>query len=181
MMGVHSFYELRAWQSARTFKLAIYRLIGRGTLAKDLKLREQLRESARSAASHVAEGYGRFYPADFARFLGMAKASVIEAQNHLQDAVDCGHITDDTRIEHQKLAQVALADVTSLLEYLQSPKAAENARRVRERRQARRRRTATNEPRTDEPRTNERRTDEPRTNEPRTNEPRTENPERRTG
>jgi four helix bundle protein len=166
-MGVHSFYELRAWQSARTFKLAIYRLIGHGTLAKDLKLRDQLRESARSAASHVAEGYGRFYPADFARFLGMAKASVIEAQNHLQDAVDCGHITDDTRIEHQKLAQVALAEITTLLEYLQSPKAAANARRVRERRQTRRKNTSAQELRTNEPRTSEPRTSEPRTSEPR--------------
>jgi four helix bundle protein len=79
-MAAHSYSELRAWQSARLFKLAIYRLIAEKPLARDVRLCEQLRESARSAVSHVAEGYGRFYPADFARFLGMAKASIIEAQ-----------------------------------------------------------------------------------------------------
>jgi hypothetical protein len=71
----------------------------------------------------------------------MAKASLIETQNHVQDAVDTGHIADDTRIDRQKIAQAALAEITSRLEDLQSPKAAENAKRIRARRQAPRRRT----------------------------------------
>ncbi len=137
-MGVASFEDLRAWQTARAFTLAVYRLCDAGSLAKDFKLRDQLRESAASAVSHVAEGFGRFNPADFARFLGMGKASLIEAQNHLQDAVDRGHITDEVRIEHYSLAKAALRDVVSLLEYLQSPKAAANAQKARAKRQARR-------------------------------------------
>ena len=59
----------------------------------------------------------------------------MEAQNHLQDAVDRGHITDEARADHHALAQSALRDVTSLLEYLQSPKAADNAKTARARRQ----------------------------------------------
>lgn len=148
-MAAHSFFELHAWQSARALKLAIYRLIAEQPLARDYKLCEQLRESARSAVSHVAEGYGRFYPADFARFLSMAKASVIEAQNHLQDAVDLGHISEEQRAEHHGLADAALRDVTALIEYLQSPKAADNAKKVRAKRQARR--TRNPEPRTPNP------------------------------
>jgi len=137
-MGVTSFEDLRAWQTARAFKRAVYRLCDAERLAKDFKLRDQLRESAASAVSHVAEGFGRFNPADFARFLGMAKASLIEAQNHLHDAVDRGLIGDECRIEHHKLAQAALRDVLSLLEYLQSPKALANAQKARAIRQARR-------------------------------------------
>ena len=137
-MAAHSFVELRAWQVARTFKLAVYSLIAEKPLALDVRLCEQLRESARSAVSHVAEGYGRFYPADFARFLSMAKASLIEAQNHLQDAVDLGHISVEQRDKHHGLADAALRDVTALIEYLQSPRAAANAKNVRATRQARR-------------------------------------------
>jgi four helix bundle protein len=137
-MAAHSFVELRAWQSARLFKLAIYRLIAEKPLARDSRLCEQLRESARSAVSHVAEGYGRFYPADFARFLGMAKASIIEAQNHLQDAIDLGHISEEQRARHHGLADAALRDVTALIEYLQSPQATANAKKVRAKRQERR-------------------------------------------
>lgn len=138
IMSVRSFHDLRAWQTARMFKLSVYRLSESGTLATDFKLRGQLCESAASAVSHVAEGFGRFNPADFARFLGMAKASLIEGQNHLQDAVDRRHITDEIRVEHHKLAQSALRDVTALLEYLQSPKAAVNAKKARDKRQMRR-------------------------------------------
>ena len=159
-MAAHSFFELRAWQSARTFKLAIYRLIAEKPFALDVKLREQLRESARSAVSHVAEGYGRFYPADFSRFLGMAKASIIEAQSHLQDAIDLGHISEEQRAEHHGLADAALRDVTALIEYLQSPKAADNAKNVRAKRQARR--TRNPEPRTKNP-PNQNSEPEPRT------------------
>lgn len=151
-MGARSFDELRAWQSARVFKRAIYRLIdGCPSLDRDLKLREQLREAAASAVSHVAEEYGRFYPADFARFVGMGKASLIEAQNHLIDAVDRGHISEETRAQHHDLAQSALRDVTALIEYLQSPKALENAKMARAKRQARR--TQNPEPANPEPRT----------------------------
>ena len=145
-MGVKTFRDLRAWQSARTFKLAIYRLTEAGALSRDFQLRDQLRESAASAVSQVVEGFGRFNPRDFARFLSIAKASLMEAQNHLEDAVDRGYIPDDCRIEHDQLAQAALRDVTALLEYLQSPKALANAARAREKRQSRR--TQNPEPRT---------------------------------
>ena len=134
IVGVHSFHDLRAWQTARAFKRAVYRLSDSGTLARDFKLRDELRESAASAVSQVAGGFGRLHPADFARFMGIAKASLVDAQHHLQDAVDRGHITDETRTEHHTLAQSALRDVTSLLEYLQSPETADDARGARARR-----------------------------------------------
>src|SRR5687767_3642459 len=63
-MGVRTYDDLRAWQTARAFKLAIYRLSDEGTLAKDFKLRQQIREAAASAASQIAEGFGRYNPAD---------------------------------------------------------------------------------------------------------------------
>lgn len=137
-MGVKTFRDLRAWQSARTFKLAVYRLTETGALSRGFRLRDQLRESAASAVSQIVEGFGRFSPADFARFLAMAKASLMESQNHLEDAVDRGYISNDCRLEHDALAQAALRDVTALLEYLQSPKALANAARARAKRQSRR-------------------------------------------
>ena len=133
VVGVRSFRDLRAWQTSHTFKLAIYRLTESGSLAGDFKLRGQLREAAASATSQIAEGFGRFNPADFARFLGMAKASLMEAQNHLQDAVDRGHIGEDARSEHDQLAQRALRDLIALIKYLQSDTAARNAQRFRTR------------------------------------------------
>jgi len=42
-------------QTCRAFKLAVYRLVQTGRLADDRHLREQLRESAASATSQIAE------------------------------------------------------------------------------------------------------------------------------
>ena len=138
MAGVRSFADLRAWQAAITFKRAVYALIDSGALAKDFKLEGQLREAARSAASLVAEGYGRWNPADFARFVNMARASLIECQNHLLDAVDRKLISEDARIAHHTLAKEALREIGGLLDYLQSPEAEENARRLKRKRIERR-------------------------------------------
>ena len=148
-MGVKTFRDLRAWQSARSFKLAVYRLSETGPLSRDFRLKDQIRESAASAVSQIVEGFGRFSPADFARFLAIAKASLMESQNHLEDAVDRGHITANARVELDALAQTALRDVTALLEYLQSPRAKANAARAIASRQARR--TLNPEPRTNNP------------------------------
>ena len=84
--------------------------------------------------AHVAEGFGRFAPADFARFVVMARASLLESQNHLIDAVDRGYIAQQRRVELNVLAEAALEEVTGLLDYLNSPEALRNARRARERR-----------------------------------------------
>jgi len=77
-MGVQTFRDLRAWQSARAFKLSIYRLADSGAFATEDRLRHQLREAAASSASQISEGFGRFDPADFARFVKMARASLID-------------------------------------------------------------------------------------------------------
>ena len=58
----------------------------------------------------------------------------MESQNHLMDAVDKRYITEETRVELNALAEVALAEVTGLMDYLQSPEALRKARMARERR-----------------------------------------------
>ena len=116
------------------FKRAINKLCEQGPLSRDYERRNQLEESAGRPAGHIAEGYGRFSPPDFARFTVIARSSLMEAQNHLIDAVDRRYITEDERVEFNKLAEDALEQVTGLMEYLQSPEALRNARRARERR-----------------------------------------------
>jgi four helix bundle protein len=100
----------------------------------NLKKRTQLEESVAGPPGHLAEGFGRFNPADFARFVVIARSSLMESQNHLLDLVDSKYISEDTRKDLSVLAEAALQEVTGLMEYLQSPDALRNARRARERR-----------------------------------------------
>ena len=136
--GARDHEELRAWQACNRLKLAIYALIRSSSIAKDRKLREQLEDSAASAPANVAEAFGRFSPPDSARLAVIAKASLAESKNHLRDAVDKGHISDDTRQPLHVLAEEAIAQVTGYVTYLQSDEARENVRRIRERQSRRR-------------------------------------------
>jgi hypothetical protein len=70
----------------------------------------------------------------------MARASLQECRNHLQDAVDCRHINEDDRQEYEKLIATALKEMGGLLDYLQSPEAKRNAERIRQKREERRQR-----------------------------------------
>jgi four helix bundle protein len=133
MSGVRRFTQLRAWQACVTYKKAVYAICGVWPVATNLKKRAHLEDSVAGPPAHVAEGYGRFNPADFARFVVMARSSLMESQSHVMD-LDAKYIMEAKRQELDALAQVALQEVTGLLEYLQSPEALRNARRARERR-----------------------------------------------
>ena len=137
-MGVQRFTDLRAWKVCDAYKKAIYRLCATEPLSRDLDRRKQLERSVAGACANLAEGFGRFSPPDFARYCVMARSSLMESQNHLIDMVDRGHINEEVRVEHNAMAEAGLQEVTGLMEYLQSPKALENARRARERRIERR-------------------------------------------
>ena len=97
--GVQRFTNLRAWQACELYKKAVYRLCERSPLADDWKRRGQLEESVRGPGAHVAEGFGRFSPPDFARFVVMARASLMESQNHLIDLVDRAYIMFDGQVK----------------------------------------------------------------------------------
>ena len=54
--------------------------------ARDFRFRDDIRASAGSAPSNIAEGFGRFRPRPFVQFLEYAKASLEETQDHLIEA-----------------------------------------------------------------------------------------------
>jgi len=134
--GVSRFEDLRAWRACDTFKRAVYELCEQPLIARDFGRRKQIEESSSRPTAHIAEGFGRFYPADFARFCVMARSSLMESQNHLIDFVHKKYITENLRLQLNEMAVTALQEVTGLIEYLQSPEALRNARRARERRAA---------------------------------------------
>jgi four helix bundle protein len=130
---VKRFTDLRAWQACVTYKRAIYRLCEKEPLVNDWKRRGQLEDSVAGPPGHLAEGFGRFSPLDFARFAVMGRASLLESQNHLLDLLDRGYISQEQQASLNGLADTALQEVTGLIEYLQSPEAARNAQEARQR------------------------------------------------
>ena len=83
--GVKRFTDLRAWQACDVFKKAVYQLCENKQIAQDLGRRKQIEESSSRTTAHIAEGFGRFNSADFARFCAIARSSMMESQNHRLD------------------------------------------------------------------------------------------------
>ncbi|MCC6741265.1 MAG: four helix bundle protein [Planctomycetia bacterium] len=101
---IRSFEDLRAWQEARALRSEIYRLSRMPSFRTDPELRSQIRRSALSAMSNIAEGFERNSPAQFSHFLGIAKASAAETRSQLYAALDDGLIT---RSEFEKASESA--------------------------------------------------------------------------
>jgi len=78
------FEDLIVWQLAVRIRDAIYAFTETGGASRDYKFREQIRDSASSAARNIAEGFARYDPPEFAQFLKIAKGSLGETQNHLR-------------------------------------------------------------------------------------------------
>jgi four helix bundle protein len=118
MAGARHFTELVCWQLADELKLAIYRVSNRPDVRQDFRYCEQIRDAAASAPSNIAEGFGRRTHAEFARFLDIARASLMECQNHLKDGVDRGHLTQIEFAELISLSQRASGAVAGLQRHL---------------------------------------------------------------
>ena len=78
----------------------------------------QLEDAASSPARNLAEGFGHFNPREFARFTRIARGSLLETRNHLQDARAHRYFTPDELEALLTLAGRAIAASTSLLRYL---------------------------------------------------------------
>jgi four helix bundle protein len=88
------FEELIAWQKARALVKEIYRLSSQRAFSADYCLRDQIRRSAISVPSNIAEGFERWHRTEFRRFLTIARASCAELRTQLYIASDIGYITE---------------------------------------------------------------------------------------
>lgn len=119
-MGAKHFTELRCWQLSNKLKRDVYALTAKDSVRKDRDFCDDIRRSARSALSNIAEGFGRETHPEFARFLSIAHASLVETENHLKDALDCGYLSENDWQRLAELAQFAQRSTAKLREYLRT-------------------------------------------------------------
>ncbi|MBK7392202.1 MAG: four helix bundle protein [Chloracidobacterium sp.] len=90
------FEDIQAWQKAKVLCVEIYQITSTGVFERDFDLRSQIRRSATSIMSNIAEGQGRRTDKDFAHFLNMSLGSVAETKSHLYLAIELKYIDDGT-------------------------------------------------------------------------------------
>ena len=91
-------YKLEAWKEAMALVSATYR-VTQGFPKEELYgLSSQLRRSAVSIPSNLAEGAARQGPKEFAQFLNIAMGSISELETQLLIAVDLGYLPKDAPV-----------------------------------------------------------------------------------
>jgi len=81
---MQSFRDLLVWQRSMELTVAVYRLTQNFPREEAFGLTSQLRRSAISVPSNIAEGHGGMNPREFKHFLLIARASNCELQTQLE-------------------------------------------------------------------------------------------------
>ncbi|MFT3870347.1 MAG: four helix bundle protein [Nibricoccus sp.] len=106
-MGEQGFRELKVWQNAKDLAVHIYQLSSSGSLSKDFGLRDQIRRSAISIPSNIAEGDERDTNKDSVRFLYIAKGSLAELRTQLEIAQTVSLVSkQDYQVLEAKCAEI---------------------------------------------------------------------------
>jgi four helix bundle protein len=120
MKGARNPEELDVWKLADEVETRVRSLLGRRDLERDFTLWKQLKKSSESACPNIAEGFSRYLPRDFARFLRIAKASLSETIVHLGRARTKGLTAEKETAEIISLARRARGAATGLILYLET-------------------------------------------------------------
>lgn len=90
-MAYQSFEELEVWKRGCRLAVEVCQALED---CRDFGLRDQLQRSAVSVPSNIAEGCERDSPAEFVRFLRIAKGSAAELRTQLYIASRLGRIPE---------------------------------------------------------------------------------------
>jgi len=119
-MGAKNHRELDAWRLADTIRSKVIAVTANPPASRDFKYCNQVRDSAASVSANIAEGFARRSPRDFARFLSIAKGSLLETQDRILDGAERCYIAEQDAIELMQLTARCDRVITRLRAYLWS-------------------------------------------------------------
>ncbi|MBN1759490.1 MAG: four helix bundle protein [Chitinispirillaceae bacterium] len=105
MGKIQSFKDLIAWQKAFLLVKEIYRITGNMPVEERFGLMSQIRRSAVSIPSNIAEGYGRRRLKEYDRFLSIALGSLNELETQLLLIHDLGYTSKQSTDECLKMIE----------------------------------------------------------------------------
>ena len=120
MAGLRDHAAFDVWKLSDEVRRRVRVVLKRPEFGRDYKLRDQLSSAAEGPCAHMAEGFSRWLPKDFARFLRIAEGSLSEVTVHIATARDLGFVTDAECADICRYARRARGAATNLIRYLES-------------------------------------------------------------
>lgn len=95
MKRKHNYKELSVWQKSRKFVSEVYTITKNFPKDEMFCLTQQMRRSAISIPSNIAEGFGRGTDAQINQFLDIAQGSAFELETQLYLSFDLNYVQKD--------------------------------------------------------------------------------------
>lgn len=113
-----SYRELIVWQKAISVCTQIYELSKDFPKEEKYGLSNQMKRSAISISSNIAEGYGRNSTKDYRRFLLLARGSLFELQTQIEIALNIGMLNENLTLGIEKISTEIEKMLNSLIKKL---------------------------------------------------------------
>ncbi len=120
MKGFRDHAEFDAWKLSDLVRLEVERLTSSPRFNRYPRLTDQMRRASESPCPNIAEGFARYRPRDFARFVRIAKGSLSELLDHLTVAVRRQLVSEPDAQNLESLTRRARGACTGLILYLES-------------------------------------------------------------
>ncbi|PDW04059.1 four helix bundle protein [Candidatus Viridilinea mediisalina] len=116
MSKISSHRDLHVWQKGIDLVEQIYRITDKFPPKEAYRLTSQITRAAISVPANIAEGHGRSMTGDYARFLSIAKGSLMETETLLMISVRLGYIKE---AEETHIFQI-ITDMSKMLTSLRN-------------------------------------------------------------
>jgi len=117
---MQTYRDLIVWQKSMSLVLKLYTETKAWPKEEVYGLTSQIRRSAISIPSNIAEGYGRNSTGDYVRFLQIASGSLYEFQTQLEISFQLGYLNEEKYVEVNSLSIEIEKMLSSLISKLKN-------------------------------------------------------------
>lgn len=119
---MNQYQNLKVWQKSKELAVVVYKTTADFPAHENFGLTAQLRRSAVSIPSNIAEGAGRNTKGEFIQFIGIATGSIYELETQLIIAKDLGYLTEEGFHDIESLLHEVSKMLYSFRQHLSSTK-----------------------------------------------------------
>ena len=111
---VRKHQDLIAWQLCNSLRALVLRYTRTGPASTDYDYRRQLRKAARSACYNTSEGFYRYNHGEFGHHLNIARASLGEALDQIDEGLEQKYFTPEQNTDMRRICIRAMKAITAL-------------------------------------------------------------------
>lgn len=116
-----NFNKLEIWKDSRGLAIRIYKITGKSGFVKDYSLRDQIRRTAISVPSNIAEGEESGSMKGSIRYFNIANASLAELKTpKIEIAMEIGYLSGTDYNQLQDSMIILSKRIKTLIKYRQS-------------------------------------------------------------